>query len=401
MCRWFAYISTSEPCLLEDVLITPKHSLIKQVSDHYLPKLLPHEAEHNDDTSNDIKARNWVFNFDGLGVAWYTSAQADFELARPSKTADEAVKEVRLHDSSAQPYLWIDEAHGFEKTLRPALYKTIQPPRNDANFLSICANTETRCLFGHIRASSGTAIAYVNNHPFVFGRHTLMHNGAASDFQEIKRDVVNEMSPAAYANVFGGTDSEYVPAFSAKAISCHMELIWALHRHVAALYMTYLTNGGDASSFEQTYSIHEMTEALHKAVVTIITLQQKRFGHKKRPNSLNLCATDGIKLVAYRFRNHRTSQPPSLYYSTKAGVTLNRKYPDNADGVQHPKREIGIPEEKHGEHLIVASEPSTYKEADWELIPRNSYLAAGPDGVFEVKECPYVDDWNAEDPPSK
>ncbi|KAF7192944.1 putative glutamine amidotransferase DUG3 [Pseudocercospora fuligena] len=376
MCRWFAYISPSEPCLLEDVLITPKHSLVKQVSDHYLPKLLPHEAEDNDDTSNDIKARNWVFNFDGLGVAWYTSSKADFELGGPSKTADEAVKEVRLHD---EPYLWIDEAHEYEKRLRPAMYKTIQPPRNDSNFLSICANTETKCLFGHIRASSGTAIAYVNNHPFVFGRHTFMHNGAASDFQEIKRDVVNEMSPAAYANVYGGTDSE----------------------HMAGLYMTYLTNGGDASSFEKTYSIHEMTEALHKAVATIITLQQKRLAHNKRPNSLNLCATDGIKLVAYRFRNHRTSQPPSLYYSTKAGVTLNRKYPDNADGIQHPKREIGIPEEKHGEHLIVASEPSTYKEADWELIPRNSFLAAGPDGVFEVKECPYVEDWNAEDPPSK
>lgn len=36
-----------------------------------------------------------------------------------------------------------------------------------------------------------------------------MHNGAASDFQAIKRAVVNEMSEAAYANVFGATDSEY------------------------------------------------------------------------------------------------------------------------------------------------------------------------------------------------
>lgn len=63
--------------------------------------------------------------------------------------------------------------------------------------------------FGHIRASSGSAIAQTNNHPFVFGRHTFMHNGAASNFQTIKRAVVNEMSDAAYANVFGATDSEY------------------------------------------------------------------------------------------------------------------------------------------------------------------------------------------------
>ena len=55
--------------------------------------------------------------------------------------------------------------------LRPALYKTIQPPMNDMSFRSICANTETRVLFGHIRAASGTAIATINNHPFVFGRH--------------------------------------------------------------------------------------------------------------------------------------------------------------------------------------------------------------------------------------
>jgi glutamine amidotransferase len=96
------------------------------------------------------------------------------------------------------------------KGLRPALYKTTQPPRNDVNFLSICANTETRVLLGHIRATSGTAIATTNNHPFVFGRHSFMHNGSASDFQHIKRAVVNEMSEAAYANVFGGTDSEYV-----------------------------------------------------------------------------------------------------------------------------------------------------------------------------------------------
>lgn len=88
------------------------------------------------------------------------------------------------------------------------MYKTIQPPLNDLNFRSICANTETRVCFGHIRAASGTPIATVNNHPFVFGRHTFMHNGAVSDFIDIKRHVCAHMSPAAYAAVLGGTDSE-------------------------------------------------------------------------------------------------------------------------------------------------------------------------------------------------
>lgn len=139
-----------------------------------------------------------------------------------------------------------------------------------------------------------------------------MHNGAASNFQVIKRAVVNEMSEAAYANVFGATDSEYVDIL----LSLDSPLLTP-SRHMAALYMTYLTKGGDTSSFEKTYPANEMVDAMHRAVATIVGLQHKLLGDNKKPNSLNLCATDGITLLAYRFRNHETSQPPSLYYSTK------------------------------------------------------------------------------------
>ena len=94
---------------------------------------------------------------------------------------------------------------------------------------------------------------------------------------------------------------------------------------MAALYMTYLTKGGDALSFDKEYPLQDMTDAMHMTVATILGLQHKFFGSKKKPNSLNLCATDGIKLVAYRFRNHHTSQPPSLYYSTKVRPHLRRE----------------------------------------------------------------------------
>ena len=89
---WFAYISESEPCLLEDVLISPKHSLCQQVHEHYLPKLLPHG--HDDDSENDMKARNMLFNIDGLGVAWYTSSNADYELGNTGQSSDGTQKEV-------------------------------------------------------------------------------------------------------------------------------------------------------------------------------------------------------------------------------------------------------------------------------------------------------------------
>jgi len=352
MCRWFAYISPTEPCLLEDVLITPKHSLAKQVHEHYLPGLLPHD--HTTTDEDDMKARNIIFNVDGLGIGWYTSSNSDFERGNTGESSDGTKKEG----------------------LRPAVYKTVQPPINDMNFRSICANIETRVLFAHIRAASSSAITPVNNHPFVFGRHSLMHNGVISDFTPVRRELSTKLSDIAFANVYGSTDSE----------------------HLAALYMTYLTASSTSkSAFEAEYSLDEMVSALHRAVATVINLQRTVIGDDKRkPNSLNLCATDGVKLVAYRFRNHATSQPPSLYYSTKAGTTLNRKYPGDADGRVIPGlTDYGLDVASHGKHLIVASEPSTYKTEDWELIGRNQYLAADGHGRFDVKDAPYEKEWDA------
>lgn len=341
MCRWFAYISSEEPCLLEDVLITPKHSLCQQVHEHYLPQLLAHDPENLNQGDKLIAARNSLFNIDGLGLCWYSRTRSDY-------------------------------TKGIEG-LWPALYKTVSPPLNDYNFRSICANTETLACFGHIRAASGTAIAQVNNHPFVFGIHAFMHNGVVSNFMAIKRDIAALIDDDAYANVLGSTDSE----------------------HIAALYISYLTKGKGKDMWQWEHPAEDMAAALHKAVITIITMQKKVLGAKAVPNSLNLAVTDGRRLVAYRFRNHKTEEPPSLYYSTKAGITLNRKYSKSVNGETNSDS-TKAPEE-HGRHVIVASEPTTYEEEEWKLIPRNSCLIVEANANMVVNDIPYDDNWNAED----
>lgn len=204
-----------------------------------------------------------------------------------------------------------------------------------------------------------------------------MHSGVLSDFTAVRRHLSTHISDAAFANIHGSTDSE----------------------HIAALYMSFLTSNGDAASFEKTYSLEGMASALRQTVHTILTLQNNILGpERKRPNSLNLCATDGIKLVALRFRNHITSQPPTLYYSTKAGVTLNRKYPDVASGIYVPGvSDRGLPEADHGKHVIVASEPSTYKDEDWELLPKNSILAVDEKGNARVEMVRYEKEWDVRD----
>lgn len=299
--------------------------------------------------------------------------------------------------------------------LRPAMYKNVQPPMHDPNFRSICANTETRVLLAHIRASSGTAVTAVNNHPFVFGRHcksnmlhwrtllsylclssinagkstneaslrntltvflAFMHNGYITDFTTIRRGMTAKMSNLAFAGVNGGTDSE----------------------HLAAVYMTHLTaNATSSDPFDEVYTLKQMSEAMTYAIRVAMTLQRDMLGDKRSANSLNLCATDGEKMVSCRYRNHETSQPPSLYYSDKAGVTLNRKYPDHPDGLPIKKKaERTAREEDYGTHLIIASEPSTYIMADWKLIGKNQQLTANEKGEFALEDLvQFGPEWNA------
>jgi glutamine amidotransferase len=169
--------------------------------------------------------------------------------------------------------------------------------------------------------------------------------------------------------------------------------------HLAALYMSYLTSySSSPDSFEIVYPAARMADAMRDTITTVINLQLEILGSKAAPNSLNLCATDGTRLIACRFRNHATEQPPSLYYSTKAGMTLNRKYPDVASGLDVKGRYEGRSVEEHGAHLIVASEPSTYKSEDWELIGKNQFVVAENGGEFEVKDVPYDEKWNVVDP---
>ncbi|KAF3048323.1 hypothetical protein E8E12_011688 [Didymella heteroderae] len=289
--------------------------------------------------------RNSLLNMDGLGVAWYTEASSSY------------VKHV------TGP--------------RPALYKSQSPPINDFNFKSLCDNTETHCVFAHIRASSGSVVTQVNSHPFVFGRHVFMHNGVISNFSVIRRDLTGLLSYDAYCNVFGSTDSE----------------------HAAALYITNLTNHGDKSTWQKSYCLKAMFAALRKTVIQILQLQHDKLGKKNTPNSLNFCTTDGTKLLAIRFRNHATQQPPSLYWSEFAGRTLNTKYPGHPDSSELVNEEAVLEEgEKIGKHTIVASEPTTYDENEWHLIKANHALLVGEDGEEEEEKIEYDKVLNAADP---
>ena len=104
-------------------------------------------------------------------------------------------------------------------------------------------------------------------------------------------------------------------------------------------------------------------------------------------------------MVAIRFRNHPTEQPPSLYWSEFAGRTLNKKFPGNPDGADKANEEATKSDgDRIGKHTIIASEPTTYDEAEWHLVKANCALTVDEYGTETEVPIQYDTKYNAVDP---
>lgn len=147
MCRLVAY--TGFDILLEDVVVKPEDSLVKQ-------SLLAKES-------------SIPTNGDGFGVGWYMP----------------------------------------EISPNPALFLSTFPAWNDENLLHLTAKTKSKLFFAHVRAASIGGINNYNCHPFVHGKWMFMHNGQINDFLSIKRHLLNLLDDDLYNWIRGGTDSEH------------------------------------------------------------------------------------------------------------------------------------------------------------------------------------------------
>ncbi|HLB98226.1 MAG TPA: class II glutamine amidotransferase [Acetobacteraceae bacterium] len=146
MCRFLAY--HGEPILLEELIASPSHSLIKQSQ---------HAAEGKTET-----------NGDGFGVGWYGE--------RPE----------------------------------PGLYRELRPAWSDENLWSICAQVRSKLFFAHVRAATGTATTRANCHPFALGRFMFMHNGQIGGYRTIRRRIEALVPDELYHVRTGTTDTEAI-----------------------------------------------------------------------------------------------------------------------------------------------------------------------------------------------
>ena len=78
-------------------------------------------------------------------------------------------------------------------------------------------------------------------------------------------------------------------------------------------------------------------------------------------------------------------------------MTLNRKYPGHpninskspstaAIAKQHTGHKAAS---EHGKHVIVSSEPTTYEEKEWKLIPKNNIVLVDETGNLSMRPLEY------------
>jgi predicted glutamine amidotransferase len=229
MCRLVAY--TGEPILLENLVVTPQRSLVHQSM----------QADEAKVTTNG----------DGFGLGWYTG---DIDAA-----------------GVPQP---------------PAIYREVTPAWSDENLLSLCAAVRSPLFFAHVRATTGTAVARHNCHPFRYGKYLFMHNGQIGDYAKVRRELESSLPDHLYAHRRGATDSELMfllTVANIEAGAAPVDAMTAMLEDVRAKMQARAIK--TALRFTAVLSDGE-------------SLFVMRYASDSKPPSLYLCACEGGTVVA-------------------------------------------------------------------------------------------------------
>ncbi len=258
MCRWLAY--SGAPILIDTLLFEPCNSLIHQ--------------------SLSAQRAHVPTQGDGFGLGWYGE--------RP----------------------------------RPGIYRDTMPAWNDVNLRALSEQIRSGLFFAHVRASTGTATARLNCHPFRWDRWLFMHNGRIGGWFDVRREIEQRIAPELYRFREGSTDSE-------------------------AMFYLLLSQGladDPAGAFARVFA---EIEGLMRAADT------------DEPLRVTAALTDGDRVWAVRYSSDR--QSPSLFY--RRGGPL---------AVEGGHCGLGTGEGT----ILVVSEPLDGDDAEWSEVPECTLLTA-------------------------
>ena len=275
MCRWLAY--SGSPVSLEDLLFKPKNSLVVQ-SKH---------SQLGFETTNG----------DGFGVGWYG------------------------------------------RLARPGVFTSTEPAWNDRNLRELSGQAESRLVFAHIRATTGTAVQQTNCHPFRHENWLWMHNGVIADFSKLKRDLTLAVDPALFPLIEGSTDSE---------LFFYLALTFGLEKD-------------PPQAVAQAVGLIEETGRQHGVAF---------------PIQMTVATTDGEVIWAFRYSSEGRSR--SLFHNSDV-ATLRVQYPDNP-----------ALQQLSDDARLVVSEPLGDLHGAWREVPESSCLMVrgGKEELLEFAPSP-------------
>ncbi|KIK54885.1 hypothetical protein GYMLUDRAFT_889244 [Collybiopsis luxurians FD-317 M1] len=368
MGRWVISFSESPRTLrLEDLLIKPDHSIVKQVHERFLPGLL---YGLGDADKEELKNRTRLMcNDDGFGAIWYKS-----------------------------------DPENNDRDVKPAQYRSIAPIATDLNFKHLCSQTESSCIASHIRDATYPPVIEVNNHPFTFGNIAFQHDGFIASFDIIRFSVlekINQLQTTVQAHPKTITpsvkDGNYIFALTGNSDTEHLALLFTAYFDIIRAGL--LAQAPRHTKLELVEN-QAMLMALILAADDIQKIQKNHLvGSYKQTspwdgNFLNIGIVNrGSSLLVTRWRDSPEGQPSSLYISFTAGEKLDPKDkpPLAPPGDDPAETKVESAEDKiksrpqiQGLHLIVGSEPCTRNKDDWGLFGQNQGLIVNPAGIIEL-----------------
>jgi glutamine amidotransferase len=218
----------------------------------------------------------------------------------------------------------------------PGLFTSISPAWNDRNLLHLAAKIMSPCFFSHVRAASAGGVTHYNSHPFSHENLLFMHNGGVGGFKRVKRHLRHLLDDDIYSWIKGETDSE----------------------HVFGLFL-------QLAKERNLSNINTVADTMAETINTINDLVAKYAPDNS--SNLNLCLTDGKRLIATRYATDTDSLPRSLHYTYGSSFQF-------VDNTWHM-----LKSDKKTASVLVASEVLTDSNCEWHEVKNNHMLIIDDD----------------------
>jgi glutamine amidotransferase len=284
MCRLTAY--KGKPILIGAIVTKPNNSLLYQSRD----------AAYHPGVKDDTHHRNILVNGDGFGLSWYNRAAVNrgsctFKFVTPA-WSNQNLQNIGDHVTSGLIFAHIRAASSGKS------------PLLDVSLLFLCYCPSFVRFTGH-NPFEKISVNHENCHPFTYSYFTFMHNGGIPHFaSKIKRPLLNLLSETFFQEIKGSTDTEHIFAL-------FLTILFTKYPLKGELQPSQ-TSDITSSSHRERHSLEELIDSLNVTISTILSLCST--AGVTEPCSFNICVTDGLHMIATRFRNG-SQMPPSLYYN--------------------------------------------------------------------------------------